>query len=244
VEFRFLALNSERVKKRRDSGPFLRFSPRWHSRPSPMRMWILRLIETGLGGRLDCTNVLEPRLSIIASIGWDHMAVLGNTKEEIAREKAGIIKHSVPVVIGPQEKEFRKAAMGEFRRAATDKGARILLADNLVRTRVLKESFAGTAYEVSTGRSKSLIRWDKFGPGSRDQLENNHLRSQRLARSGILQSAKPHCAKDYGNGIGQDDLRLHHPGRPFLSTGLTIRTPPPRCEAQSIAWRRNGELSG
>ncbi len=58
------------------------------------------IIETGLGGRLDSTNIITPILSIITNIGYDHMNILGNTLEEIANEKAGIIKPNVPVVIG------------------------------------------------------------------------------------------------------------------------------------------------
>jgi dihydrofolate synthase / folylpolyglutamate synthase len=60
----------------------------------------IAVIETGLGGRLDSTNVITPILSIITNIGYDHMNILGNTLEEIAYEKAGIIKPTVPVVIG------------------------------------------------------------------------------------------------------------------------------------------------
>ncbi len=60
----------------------------------------IAVIETGLGGRLDSTNVISPILSIITNIGYDHMNILGNTLEEIAMEKAGIIKPGVPVVIG------------------------------------------------------------------------------------------------------------------------------------------------
>lgn len=59
------------------------------------------VIETGLGGRLDATNVILPILSIITSVGFDHMEVLGNTIESITSEKAGIIKPNIPVVIGP-----------------------------------------------------------------------------------------------------------------------------------------------
>ncbi len=58
------------------------------------------LVETGLGGRLDSTNILTPELSIITNIGFDHMNMLGTTLPEIAREKAGIIKPGVPVVLG------------------------------------------------------------------------------------------------------------------------------------------------
>lgn len=60
----------------------------------------MAIIETGLGGRLDSTNVLIPELSVITTIGLDHMQFLGDTIEEIAREKAGIIKDNVPVVLG------------------------------------------------------------------------------------------------------------------------------------------------
>jgi dihydrofolate synthase / folylpolyglutamate synthase len=60
----------------------------------------IAIIETGLGGRLDSTNVITPLLSVIANIGWDHMNLLGNSLPLIATEKAGIIKPSVPVVIG------------------------------------------------------------------------------------------------------------------------------------------------
>ena len=60
------------------------------------------VIETGLGGRLDATNVITPKLSVITSIARDHCEILGNTLEEIAFEKAGIIKKGVPVVIGPR----------------------------------------------------------------------------------------------------------------------------------------------
>lgn len=60
----------------------------------------IAVVETGLGGRLDATNILHPILSVITNIGWDHTHILGDTLEKIAGEKAGIIKPGVPVVIG------------------------------------------------------------------------------------------------------------------------------------------------
>ena len=71
----------------------------------------IAVIEVGLGGRLDCTNIITPILSIITNISLDHTQFLGNTLAEIASEKAGIIKHGVPVVIGettPETKEVFK----------------------------------------------------------------------------------------------------------------------------------------
>jgi len=67
----------------------------------------IAVIEVGLGGRLDSTNVISPELCIITNIGWDHMQLLGNTLPDIAREKAGIIKAGVPVVIGETTPETK-----------------------------------------------------------------------------------------------------------------------------------------
>ena len=60
------------------------------------------VLECGLGGRLDATNIVKPQICTITSVGWDHMEALGDTLEKIAIQKAGIIKHNVPVVVGIQ----------------------------------------------------------------------------------------------------------------------------------------------
>lgn len=65
----------------------------------------IAIVETGLGGRLDSTNVISPVLSVITQIGWDHMDMLGDSLELIAREKAGIIKQGIPVVVGERSPE-------------------------------------------------------------------------------------------------------------------------------------------
>lgn len=67
----------------------------------------IAIIETGLGGRLDSTNVITPQLSIITNIGWDHTDLLGHTLPEIAFEKAGIIKSSIPIIIGEYVSETK-----------------------------------------------------------------------------------------------------------------------------------------
>ena len=67
----------------------------------------IAVIEVGLGGRLDCTNIITPLLSIITNISFDHVQFLGNTLEKIAQEKAGIIKPGVPVVIGETNGEVK-----------------------------------------------------------------------------------------------------------------------------------------
>lgn len=65
----------------------------------------IAIIETGLGGRLDSTNIIHPIVSIITSIGFDHMDMLGNTIEQITNEKAGIIKNNTPVILGKVEEK-------------------------------------------------------------------------------------------------------------------------------------------
>jgi len=84
----------------------------------------IAIIETGLGGRLDSTNVIMPELSIITNIGFDHMQLLGNTLTAIAGEKAGIIKHAVPVVIGQATDE----TLPVFKQKATEEAAPLCLA--------------------------------------------------------------------------------------------------------------------
>lgn len=83
------------------------------------------VIEVGMGGRLDSTNVITPLLSVITNIGFDHTQFLGDTLEKIAAEKAGIIKNHVPVVIGQTQKETEPV----FRLKAESCKAPILFAD-------------------------------------------------------------------------------------------------------------------
>lgn len=86
----------------------------------------IAIIEVGLGGRLDSTNVITPEVSVITNIGWDHMNMLGNTLEEIAFEKAGIIKEKTPVIIGEKTKETEKV----FRNIASQKQAPVFFAED------------------------------------------------------------------------------------------------------------------
>lgn len=74
------------------------------------------IIETGLGGRLDSTNIVTPEVSIITNIGLEHQQFLGDTLEEIAREKAGIIKHGQPVVVGRADGVVREVLESEAKR--------------------------------------------------------------------------------------------------------------------------------
>ena len=79
------------------------------------------VIEVGLGGRLDSTNVIKPLVSVIASISLDHTNILGSSLKEIAREKGGIIKEDIPLVLYPQEEE----SLNELKNIAEEKNSKI-----------------------------------------------------------------------------------------------------------------------
>jgi dihydrofolate synthase/folylpolyglutamate synthase len=85
----------------------------------------IAIIEVGLGGRLDSTNIITPELSVITNISYDHMHILGNTLPEIAAEKAGIIKQGIPVVIGETQPEVQQV----FTEKAAAMGSPICFAD-------------------------------------------------------------------------------------------------------------------
>jgi len=91
----------------------------------------IAVIEVGLGGRLDCTNVISPILSVITNISKDHKDLLGDTLEKIAAEKAGIIKSGIPVVIGESQFETKPV----FNLIAQEKKASIIFADQEIKVK-------------------------------------------------------------------------------------------------------------
>jgi dihydrofolate synthase/folylpolyglutamate synthase len=92
----------------------------------------IAVIEVGMGGRLDSTNIITPLLSVITNIGHDHMEFLGTTLEAVAGEKAGIIKEGVPVVIGETQPETREV----FIHRADEMNSRLTYADQHYRCRL------------------------------------------------------------------------------------------------------------
>ncbi len=86
----------------------------------------IAIIETGMGGRLDSTNIIFPEVSVITNISYDHVQFLGNSIEDIAREKAGIIKSGIPVVIGEKQNDI----VNIFINKAEEKKSRIFFAED------------------------------------------------------------------------------------------------------------------
>jgi len=105
----------------------------------------IAIIETGLGGRLDSTNVIEPELSIITNIGFDHMALLGNTLEAIASEKAGIIKKETAVVIGASDIATKKV----FEDKASKENAPIYFAEDFIEFKSFQNNWQNALFEFN-----------------------------------------------------------------------------------------------
>ena len=112
----------------------------------------IAVIETGLGGRLDSTNVITPLLSVITNISWDHANLLGDTLKKIAAEKAGIIKNEIPVVIG----EVREETAVVFTDKAASVSAPIVFAEVLLRAEQ-KETTAPDRQVFSIYAGKQLL---------------------------------------------------------------------------------------
>ncbi len=117
------------------------------------------VIEVGLGGRLDATNVITPKVSVITSLSYDHMAVLGNTLALIAGEKAGIIKPNVPVVSALQKDEALKVLM----RIAKERCAPFTLVGRDVVFEPLSHSLDGQSLRVSTNKDALTLTMPLLG---------------------------------------------------------------------------------
>jgi dihydrofolate synthase/folylpolyglutamate synthase len=128
----------------------------------------LAIVETGLGGRLDSTNVLTPVLSIITNIGLDHVAMLGDTLEKIAKEKAGIISEGIPVIIGKYQKETAPV----FKTIAKEKKSKVYFADRNLRLKTVAYTIDKQEFSVRHANNKLWYKNLNLGLGGRFQREN------------------------------------------------------------------------
>ena len=158
----------------------------------------IAIIETGLGGRLDSTNVISPLLSIITNIGYDHMNILGDTLEMIAYEKAGIIKPNTPVVIGESKAETKNI----FLQKAKECNAPIVFADEqfAVEESVLKNNELAVKVSEKGNNNKEEYILDLNGIYQQknlltviaavDQLQNRGFILEQKNISSALSSVK------------------------------------------------------
>ena len=183
------------------------------------------VVETGLGGRLDSTNVVMPDLSVITNIALDHTAILGDTRVQIAGEKAGIIKPGVPVLIGENDPEIEPV----FRAKAAREGAPLHFTDHGIRLEDYPCPLEGDyqRFNIATVVAAcGILResW-KLDPqtvrrGIARVVDNTHLqgRWQVLSRRPLVVCDTGHNV----NGIGEIVRQLSHTpkGRLFMVFGM------------------------
>ena len=183
------------------------------------------VVETGLGGRLDSTNVVMPDLSMITNIALDHTAILGDTRVQIAGEKAGIIKPGVPVLIGENDPEIEPV----FRAKAAREGAPLYFTDHGIRLEDYPCPLEGDyqRFNIATVVAAcGILResW-KLDPqtvrrGIARVVDNTHLqgRWQVLSRHPLVVCDTGHNV----NGIGEIVRQLSHTpkGRLFMVFGM------------------------
>jgi len=148
----------------------------------------IALIETGLGGRLDSTNIITPVLSVITNISMEHEDLLGDTIEKIAAEKAGIIKNNVAVIIGKMQKEI----VHVFRSSAERNNAAIEFADqnyHVKRSQLLKN---GALFEVTDKRNahRQSVLCDQKASYQSENLATVFQAVELLRSSGLAISDK------------------------------------------------------
>lgn len=126
----------------------------------------IAIIETGLGGRLDSTNVITPIVSVITNVSLDHMNLLGSTVEKIASEKAGIIKQGIPVVVGESQ-----AIKTIYAKEAKDKKSKIIFADKEIKCDIREKKESSLIVNIFEKRSV-IFKHLEVGLGGAYQAKN------------------------------------------------------------------------
>ena len=161
----------------------------------------IAVVEVGLGGRLDCTNIIQPLVSVITNISYDHTQFLGDTLAKIAGEKAGIIKRGTPVVIGSANAETRPV----FEAKANEMGAPIIFAEDA--PEVLSADplpDGGMHYQL---RNLGQLNGDLGGIYQKQNTNTafsvfNELRKQGYLATGLEGSTLTRCRYEIENAIG------------------------------------------
>ena len=161
------------------------------------------VIEVGLGGRLDCTNIITPEFSVITNISFDHVALLGDTLAKIASEKAGIIKPHVPVVVGEHTDETRPV----FESKAISLHSPIIFAEDTPQTAPFDVELKGLCQQKNTNtllhclpflqQSFPKVKEQHIRDGFAHVIENTHL----MGRWQTLRT-RPTVVCDTGHNVG------------------------------------------
>lgn len=168
------------------------------------------LLETGLGGRLDSTNIIDPILSVITNIGYDHMNILGNTITEIAREKAGIIKKGRPIFTAAEKEK----ALDVLVQTAKEKEAPYYSLVTDIRIKNLSTWEQGEMFSVQT--ENNTYEDVKIKMRGNHQIKNAALAISvidYLKEQGVLKITHDHIKEGIKKSIwkGRFELILHNP---------------------------------
>lgn len=165
----------------------------------------IAVIETGMGGRLDSTNIITPEVSVITNIGWDHMVFLGNTLAAIAGEKAGIIKPGVPVVIGESHPETNNV----FLEKAQLMSAPISFADKDIKIeRTGQSEKSGGYYKISV--QENVLFNNLFCPLGGDYQQKNIptvIKTVEFLNNSGFSISKKHISEGISKVIQQTGIK-------------------------------------
>ncbi len=153
------------------------------------------IMEVGLGGRLDSTNIITPLLSVITNISFDHQSMLGNTLKEIAFEKAGIIKNKIPVIIGQHQKETDSV----FEKTALSRESDLFFAEEKVKIETKSESPTLKTIAINSKNWNFEITTDLTGDYQIQNIRTAFSAIQLMAKRNIIQINTKRISDNFKN---------------------------------------------
>jgi dihydrofolate synthase / folylpolyglutamate synthase len=181
------------------------------------------VLEVGLGGRLDATNIVTPKVTVITSISYDHTYVLGDTLAEIAGEKAGIIKQGVPVVLAPQEEEARQVVA----RIAAEKDAALIQVGQDYHYAPQSHSLDGQTFSVWSQAMQSGENQSGRQQGHQTAFLTIPLLGHHQMVNAATAYAALQIARTVGIEIDEDDIRRGFAGVVWPGRFEILRRDPP-----------------
>ena len=169
----------------------------------------IAVIEVGLGGRLDATNILDPLVSVITSLSLDHINVLGDTLEKVAFEKAGIVKAGKPVVLSPQLENARKVV----EQVCKERNARLYQAGSDFYGSIVNHSIAEQEILLKNAANSGFQKYQRGGIKVHLPLLGTHQLDNAVTAFGALQIIGKHGYKINRQELKQGFSTVHWPGR-------------------------------
>lgn len=163
------------------------------------------VVETGLGGRLDATNIILPAVSVVTNVGLEHTDLLGDTVEKIAREKAGIIKKSIPIILGEADEEYNAV----FEEVAAANKSRVIYAEQNFRVDVHRHEGDKQYFEISRLRDgyKYCFTLDLAGDYQRHNVLTACAVADHLHEETPLTISRRAFIRGISNVVGETALR-------------------------------------